>query len=63
FIVFPRNDCFHLIHHLFPTVPADHLDYCHERLLGDPAYRERHARAVAAGDVSPLGAEITPARV
>jgi fatty acid desaturase len=43
-ILFPRNDCYHLVHHLFPQVPTHHLDACHERLLDHPAYR---ARAVA----------------
>lgn len=40
-ILFPRNDCFHLVHHLFPQVPARHLDTCHEMLLAHPAYRAR----------------------
>lgn len=40
-LLFPRNDCYHLVHHLFPQVPARHLDACHERLLEDPAYRAR----------------------
>lgn len=39
FVLFPRNDCFHLIHHLFPTIPVHHFDRCHEMLLNDPAYR------------------------
>jgi fatty acid desaturase len=38
-IFFPRNDCYHLVHHLFPQVPAAHLHACHERLLADPVYR------------------------
>lgn len=33
-IFFPRNDCFHLIHHLFPGVPVRHLDYCYKHLQG-----------------------------
>jgi fatty acid desaturase len=37
-LLFPRNDCFHLVHHLFPSVPVQHLPACHERLLSDPAY-------------------------
>lgn len=41
FLLFPRNDCFHLVHHLFPQVPARHLDTCHERLLSDPDYAAR----------------------
>lgn len=38
---FPRNDCYHLVHHLFPQVPAQHYDACHERLLTHPDYRAR----------------------
>jgi fatty acid desaturase len=37
-LLFPRNDCFHLVHHLFPSVPVQHLPACHRRLLSDPAY-------------------------
>ncbi len=29
-VFFPRNDCFHLIHHLFPNLPVKHFDYCYE---------------------------------
>lgn len=39
-IFFPRNDCYHLIHHLFPNVPAQHLDICHDLLLENEAYRK-----------------------
>jgi len=39
-IIFPRNDCYHLIHHLFPNVPAQHLDTCHDLLLENDAYRK-----------------------
>lgn len=38
--LFPRNDCYHLIHHLFPNVPAQHLEVCHDLLLENTAYRE-----------------------
>jgi len=38
-ILFPRNDCFHLIHHLFPQVPVQHFDACHARLLEHPDYK------------------------
>lgn len=38
--LFPRNDCYHLIHHLFPTVPAQHLETCHDLLLENAAYRK-----------------------
>lgn len=37
--LFPRNDCFHLVHHLFPNVPARHLPKAHDMLLADPVYR------------------------
>ena len=40
-LLFPRNDCYHLVHHLFPQVPAHQLGACHERLLSHPAYRAR----------------------
>ncbi len=40
FIFFPRNDCYHLIHHLFPGVPVNHFDQVHKQLLEDPHYRE-----------------------
>ena len=39
-IFFPRNDCYHLIHHLFPNVPAQHLNTCHDLLLENDAYRK-----------------------
>ncbi len=41
-ILFPRNDCFHLVHHLFPQIPARHLESCHHKLLENPVYRERN---------------------
>ena len=37
-LMFPRNDCFHLVHHLFPQIPARHLPACHEALEADEAY-------------------------
>lgn len=40
-LLFPRNDCYHLVHHLFPQVPARHLGSCHDRLLSHPDYRAR----------------------
>ena len=49
-ILFPRNDCYHLIHHLFPQVPVKHFDACHEQLLAHPEYRARtHAPALGSG--------------
>ena len=38
-IFFPRNDCYHLIHHLFPQVPARHFIKVHETLCEDQEYR------------------------
>lgn len=40
-VLFPRNDCYHLVHHLFPKVPARHYDACHSRLMSHPDYRMR----------------------
>ena len=37
-LFFPRNDCFHLVHHLFPQVPTPHLEECHHVLMSDPNY-------------------------
>jgi fatty acid desaturase len=48
-LLFPRNDCYHLIHHLFPQVPVHHLDACHEILLTHPHYRARIERDGAEG--------------
>ena len=40
-ILFPRNDCYHLIHHLFPKVPTHHFESCHKQLLSNPDYKAR----------------------
>ena len=37
-LFFPRNDCFHLVHHLFPHIPARYLEDSHEVLLEDELY-------------------------
>lgn len=37
-LLFPRNDGYHLVHHLFPNVPARHLATAHSALLEDPTY-------------------------
>lgn len=42
-LLFPRNDCYHLIHHLFPNVPSKHFEDCHAVLMQDPAYRRVNA--------------------
>ena len=50
-ILFPRNDCYHLIHHLFPQVPSDHLAACHQKLLTHPDYRARTEGSRARGAI------------
>ncbi len=40
-LFFPRNDCFHLVHHLFPQVPARHLEVAHMALSKDAAYQSQ----------------------
>ncbi|MGY3805063.1 fatty acid desaturase family protein [Pigmentibacter ruber] len=32
-ILFPRNDCYHLVHHLYPTLPTTYLPQMHQKLL------------------------------
>lgn len=56
-LLFPRNDCYHLVHHLFPQVPARHLEDCHERLLDHPAYRARVAGEANATEGGTVEAE------
>jgi fatty acid desaturase len=55
-LFFPRHDGYHLVHHLFPHVPARHLAATHEVLLGDELYSAR-SNAVAGArsllDVAP----------
>lgn len=41
FLFFPRHDCYHLVHHLFPQIPAQHLKAAHEKLCEDPAYQSQ----------------------
>lgn len=41
-IFFPRNDSYHLVHHLFPGVPVEHFRHCHDRLMEDSDYRANH---------------------
>ena len=42
-LFFPRNDSYHLVHHLFPQVPAQHLHSAHAELCKDPEYRKQSA--------------------
>jgi fatty acid desaturase len=37
-LFFPRNDAFHLVHHLFPQIPARHLPESHRVLCQDTDY-------------------------
>lgn len=37
-LFFPRNDCYHLVHHLFPHIPARHLGASHALLTKDAIY-------------------------
>lgn len=41
-LLFPRNDCYHLVHHLFPQVPARHLKAAHDQLCEDKTYKSQH---------------------
>lgn len=57
-LFFPRNDCFHLVHHLFPQVPARHLEATHRVLAEDPIYQEKqHAIRPAHRSISSAMAE------
>lgn len=38
FLVLPRNDRFHVAHHIFPRIPSERLPECHRRLLTHPTY-------------------------
>ncbi len=40
-LFFPRQDCYHLAHHLFPNVPIEFLGRCHEALLNAEFYANR----------------------
>jgi fatty acid desaturase len=40
-LFFPRHDCFHLVHHLFPQVPARHLETAHRLLAEDEIYKSK----------------------
>ena len=62
-LFFPRNDCFHLVHHLFPHVPARHLEATHGALLADELYasRENAVRLMRAETLDRRGITMTPA--
>ena len=38
-LLFPRNDCYHLIHHLYPYLPVSTFGAVHAILMEDPDYR------------------------
>jgi len=38
-MLFPRNDCYHLIHHLYPYLPVARFSEVHAILMEDPDYR------------------------
>lgn len=62
-LFFPRNDCFHLVHHLFPHIPARHLESSHEALLEDQMYqvRDNAVRGMRPGTSQRPGMIVTPA--
>lgn len=53
-IFFPRNDTYHLVHHLFPQIPARHLHKAHQELSRDASYRRLPA---AVGRIDPRAVE------
>jgi fatty acid desaturase len=46
-IVFPRNDCYHLIHHLYPYLPVASFGEAHALLMEDQEYRDLRHRATS----------------
>ena len=49
-LLFPRSDCFHLVHHLFPHIPSQHLEASHNTLVLEPSY-SGSKNAVSARDL------------
>lgn len=42
-LIFPRNDAYHLLHHLFPALPTEHYRKVHQKFLKNPWYaRKQH---------------------
>ena len=61
-LLFPRSDCFHLVHHLFPHIPARHLESCHRLLEWDNDYASRrNATRRAEGVVQSKATPVFPA--
>lgn len=56
-VFFPRNDSYHLVHHLFPQVPAQHLHRAHAELCKDPNYKSVPSEA------QPVGATFVKSRL
>jgi fatty acid desaturase len=55
-LLFPHNDQFHLVHHLYPAVPATNLVVVHDLLMADPAYAQRPHSLLPARRPAPPGA-------
>lgn len=52
-MLFPRNDCYHLVHHLYPYVPVSCFGQAHALLLEEADYRRLpHAARFAAFDAT-----------
>lgn len=45
-IFFPRNDCYHLIHHLYPYLPVHNFGKAHTLLMKDKIYSGLEHRAI-----------------
>lgn len=56
-LFFPRNDSYHLVHHLFPQIPARHLHRAHAELSKDPIYQSVPTA------VQPVGPRFEKARI
>jgi len=49
----PRNDAYHLVHHLFPKLPTKYYESVHQSLLKYPAYASRE-HSLRWQDVTPV---------
>ncbi|MEM6636965.1 MAG: fatty acid desaturase [Pseudomonadota bacterium] len=56
-LFFPRYDCFHLVHHLFPQVPARHLETTHFVLVQDEIYQSKQNAVGGAAGPEPRPAD------
>ncbi len=54
-LVFPHNDQFHLVHHLYPAVPTTSFVAVHQLLLADPEYAQRQHSLLAVRPATPPG--------